>query len=235
MSNPYADAISGIESGGRYGLLGPVTKSGDRAYGKFQVMGSNIPSWTQQFYGQSLTPQQFLNNPQAQDAVFQGKFGQYVNQYGPEGAAKAWFAGEGGMNNPNAKDMLGTTVQGYGQQFMANLNGAGNYPGSMTPGTQAPALPPPINVASSPIADPFSPFLPPAASPQTPAQSQSPNPFAMLAGLGGGTTKQGDQPIQPPQIAPNPIQAMAMYQPPPNTQGLQQLLSKAPVLRGLIV
>ncbi len=106
----------------------------------------------------------------------------------------------------------------------------------LMPGTQAPALPPPINVASNTIADPFSaPQFPPAAGAQTPAQSPSFNPLAMLSGLGGGSAKQNDQPVQPPQIAPNPIQAMAMMQPPPNTQGLQQLLSKAPVLRGLIV
>ena len=70
-----------------------------------------------------MTPQQFLANPQAQDAVFKAKFGQYVNKYGPEGAARAWFAGEGGMNNPNAKDVNGTTVAQYGNRFMAALGG----------------------------------------------------------------------------------------------------------------
>jgi len=36
-------------------------------------------------------------------------------------AAKAWFAGEGGMNDPNRKDVLGTTVAGYGRKFMNAL------------------------------------------------------------------------------------------------------------------
>src|SRR5262249_28208119 len=31
----------------------------DRAYGKFGVMGANVPAWTQKYYGQALTPQQF--------------------------------------------------------------------------------------------------------------------------------------------------------------------------------
>ena len=117
----YANAIAGIESGGKYGILGPVTKSGDRAYGKYQVMGNNVGPWTEQYYGQKLSPQEFLSSPEAQDAVFQGVFGKYVEKYGPEGAAKAWFAGEKGMNNPNAKDVLGTSVQGYGQKFMQGL------------------------------------------------------------------------------------------------------------------
>jgi hypothetical protein len=114
----YGGAIASIESGGKYDLTGPVTpKTGDRAYGKYQVMGANVGPWTKEVLGQEMTPQQFLANPQAQDAVFNAKFGSYVQKYGPEGAAKAWFAGEGGMNNPNAKDVLGTTVAGYGEKF----------------------------------------------------------------------------------------------------------------------
>lgn len=117
----YQSAISNIESGGRYDLLGPVTKNGDRAYGKYQIMGTNIPDWTKQTFGKSMTTDQFLANPAAQDAVFDKIFGGYVTKYGPTGAAKAWFAGEGGMNNPNAKDMLGTSVESYARRFDANL------------------------------------------------------------------------------------------------------------------
>jgi len=128
----YSDAISSIESGGRYDLLGPVTRSGDRAHGRYQVMGANIGPWTKEVFGQPMTPQDFLGNPQAQDALFNAKFGQYAQKYGPEGAARAWFAGEGGMNNPNAKDMLGTSVADYAQKFNAAM-GAG-APASGTPG-----------------------------------------------------------------------------------------------------
>ena len=89
----YAGAIASIESGGNYGILGPTTKSGDRAYGKYQVMGNNIPSWTKEVLGAPMTPQEFLKNPDAQEQVFAHKFGKYVEKYGPEGAARAWFAG----------------------------------------------------------------------------------------------------------------------------------------------
>jgi hypothetical protein len=122
-SSPYAAAISNIESGGKYDQLGPVTKSGDRAYGKYQIMGGNIPLWTEKVFGKAMTPDQFLASPAAQDAVFNSQFGSYVDKYGPAGAAKAWFAGEGGMNNPNAKDVLGTSVDDYARRFEASLGG----------------------------------------------------------------------------------------------------------------
>jgi hypothetical protein len=119
-----ASAIASIESGGKYELLGPVTKTGDRAYGKYQVMGANVPQWTKAHLGREMTPQEFLASPEAQDAVFKGQFGQYAQKYGPEGAAKAWFAGERGMTNPNARDQLGTTVQSYADRFTKAYGGA---------------------------------------------------------------------------------------------------------------
>lgn len=120
-SPDYGRAIAGIESGGRYDRLGPTTKAGDRAYGKYQIMGANIPEWTQAALGTPMTPEQFLSDPNAQETVFSHRFGQYVQKYGPTGAAKAWFAGEGGMNNPNAKDQLGTSVADYARRFEAGM------------------------------------------------------------------------------------------------------------------
>jgi hypothetical protein len=147
----FGNAIAGIESGGKYDALGPVTSSGDRAFGKYQVMGANIPEWTKAHLGQSMTPEQFLANPQAQDAVFNGQFGQYAKKYGPEGAARAWFAGEGGMNNPNARDQLGTTVQAYGDRFTAGMGQQPQAPvqvaqaggGAIPMATAQPAVAPP--------------------------------------------------------------------------------------------
>lgn len=134
----WSAGISNNESGGDYGKLGPVTKTGDRAYGKYQVMGENIPAWTKEALGQGMTPEQFLANKDAQDKVFRTKFGQYAQKYGPEGAAKAWFAGEGGMNNPGAKDQLGTTVAGYADKFNA---GAGISPPASSAPVPAQAAP----------------------------------------------------------------------------------------------
>ena len=144
------NAISGIESGGNYGAQGPVT-NGDRAYGKYQVMGANIPTWTQEALGKPMTPQEFLASPEAQDAVFKHKFGQYTQKYGPEGAARAWFAGEGGMNYPGAKDVLGTSVDDYARKFNAGMGGGAPAP---APGGQMPASAPPVAPGAPPAAAP---------------------------------------------------------------------------------
>lgn len=117
-----ANAISSIESGGNYNAIGPVTASGDRAYGRYQVMGNNIPSWTKEALGMSLTPQQFLANPAAQDAVFRHRFGGYVQKYGTyEDAASVWFSGRPLSQAGNARDILGTTVPAYVSNFARNF------------------------------------------------------------------------------------------------------------------
>lgn len=125
MGPQFADVIGGMESGGRYDAVGPVANNqGQRAYGKYQVMDFNVGPWTQEVLGQAMTPQEFLANPQAQDAVFKAKFGQYVQKHGsPEAASRAWFAGEGGMNNPNARDVLGTSVADYSRKFNRGMGG----------------------------------------------------------------------------------------------------------------
>lgn len=116
-AGPYAGAISSIESSGNYKAVGPATRTGDRALGKYQVMSANVGPWSEEILGRRVTPQEFISSPEIQDKIFQGKFGKYAEKYGPEGAARAWFAGEGGMNDPNRKDVLGTTVAGYGAKF----------------------------------------------------------------------------------------------------------------------
>lgn len=125
-----AAAISSIESAGSggYSALGPATK-GDRAFGRYQIMGSNIGPWSREVLGREVTQDEFMRRPEIQDAIFKGKFGQYIQKYGPEGAAKAWFAGEKGMKNPNARDALGTSVS----QYAAKFNRALGQPSSGTP------------------------------------------------------------------------------------------------------
>lgn len=124
----YADAIAKIESAGSggYSALGPQTKSGDRAYGRYQVMGANVPEWTREALGRALTPEEFLASPKAQDAVFRHKFGSYVAQYGsPADAASAWLTGRPlAAGGANAKDQLGTSGADYARKFLANLSGS---------------------------------------------------------------------------------------------------------------
>lgn len=125
--NPaWAKAIANIESrgSGGYGAIGPKTKKGNRAYGRYQVMDFNIPSWTEEHFGKRLTPAQFLANPKAQDAVFRGEFGDYVGRFGnPQDAASMWFTGKPLKAGAGNKDILGTTGQGYVNKFNKELGG----------------------------------------------------------------------------------------------------------------
>lgn len=131
---PFRNAITNIESGGRYDLLGPIANaSGDRAYGRYQVMGANVGPWTEEALGVRMTPQQFLADPAAQDAVFDHVFGGYVRQYGPEGAARAWFTGS---PTGTGTDVLGTTADRYVQMFNGGMGGAAPSTGGAPSGGQ---------------------------------------------------------------------------------------------------
>jgi len=119
------EAIASIESAGSggYAAIGPRAKSGDRAYGRYQVMGANIPAWTEQALGKRMTPQQFLASPEAQDAVFNHIFGGYTQKYGPSGAARAWFTGS---PTGGGKDILGTSAEQYVNKFNAAMGDSVN-------------------------------------------------------------------------------------------------------------
>lgn len=100
MVNPLQQlerGIARVESGGDYGALGPDVrrKAGvDRAYGKYQVMGANVPGWTEQALGRRMTPQEFLRSPEAQEAVFRDQMTRNLQKYGTlEDAASVWFTG----------------------------------------------------------------------------------------------------------------------------------------------
>lgn len=124
------NAIASIESGGRYDALGPVTKSGARAVGKYQVLEPNIGPWTKEVTGRAMTPEEFRQNPQVQDAVFKHKFGQYIQQTGsPRKAALMWFTGRDDPGALKLQDQNGMTGARYEQKFVQN-GGAGQAPQS---------------------------------------------------------------------------------------------------------
>ncbi|WP_162794106.1 hypothetical protein [Streptomyces paludis] len=116
------------ESGGNYGAVG-VWVGGDRAYGRYQVMGNNIPAWTAQHYGKRLTPQQFLANREAQDAVVRGVLGGYVKKYGYRGAASAWYSGNASLHMSTRPQPGGPPIKSYVDKVMDR---AGTYTGGST-------------------------------------------------------------------------------------------------------
>jgi len=116
------EAIAMKESGGAadpYRVLGPVTPSGDRAWGKYQVMGNNIPQWTEAAGLGRMTPEQYLASDEAQERVFEHRMGGYLNQYGNfEDAASVWFSGrpvEQAMRETPQGDGYSTTADYVGQ------------------------------------------------------------------------------------------------------------------------
>jgi hypothetical protein len=148
--SPYADAIASVESAGSgdYSAVGPETGKG-RAYGRYQVMDFNIGPWTEKYLGKRMTPEEFLASPQAQDAVFNGEFGSYVQKYGnPQDAASMWFSGRPMAAAGNASDGYNTVPQ-YVEKFTNAMGGERVMPagGGMDIGTLA-------EIASSPYADP---------------------------------------------------------------------------------
>jgi hypothetical protein len=76
--------------------------------GRYQIMPSNLPSWSREALGHSVSVQQFMSNPKIQDAIAQFKLRQYVNRYGFQGAAAAWYGGPGVAQNWSSK----TSTQG---------------------------------------------------------------------------------------------------------------------------
>lgn len=120
MNEQYRNAIGSVESGNDYSALGPETNSGDRAYGRYQVMGNNIPEWTEKHLGVRMTPDQFLKDQAAQDKVFDAVTGGYHDKYGNlDDVTSSWFSGRPMARAGNASDGYNTVPQ-----YVAKVNKA---------------------------------------------------------------------------------------------------------------
>jgi hypothetical protein len=158
--------IAGIESGGwknPYEALNPTT----HAIGKYQVMPSNVPGWTQAALGQTMTPDEFRANPQAQEAVFRDQMQRNLQLYGPKDAASIWFTGKPyNVAGGAASDADGTTNANYVARATAGLDGGPTFTPKQAPGPIDPSIiarggtsppipgttinsPPPTSVAST--------------------------------------------------------------------------------------
>ena len=93
-------AIIGKESTGNPS----ATNRDSGALGYGQVLPSNVPTWSKEALGFSMTPQEFLDNPREQVKVVNFKIKQYYDKALSEGntpdvalrkAAAAWYAGPG--------------------------------------------------------------------------------------------------------------------------------------------
>lgn len=97
----FFSAVAGQESGGNYSAQNGRTG----AFGKYQIMPENWPSWAQEA-GLSADASQ---TPENQEIVAKYKLGQYYDELGPEGALVAWYAGyqNGERWRDGAQDAIG--------------------------------------------------------------------------------------------------------------------------------
>jgi len=126
------------ESGGNYSIRNP-----GGAAGAYQIMPSNIPSWSRQALGYAIDLQTFLANPWMQDKIASYILGGYFNKYGAQGAAAMWFSGQ---PNPNSNASDGnTTVRQYVANVMSYSTGSSSTSGG---GVTTPAVTPQLDPAT---------------------------------------------------------------------------------------
>lgn len=110
--------IAGIrqqESGGNY----QAVNASSGALGAYQVMPSNVPAWSTEILGHPVSRSQWLASPQIQDKVAGGKLNIYCHQYGPRGAAAAWYSGRPERENDPTPVHGGPSVKHYVDNVMA--------------------------------------------------------------------------------------------------------------------
>lgn len=190
---PYRAAIANNESGGNYATLGPVTKRGDRALGKYGIMRSNLQAWGRETIGREVTPEEFLASPDIQDKIFNRQFGGLLKANSPQDAASIWLTGRTLANGgAGARDQLGTSGAAYADKFMAGLGKMPNFTGA------APAM-----AAGSPKLPSASSGSPPATSAPDFSAIAAPSPQAVnWAQILAGLAPPSEQAKPPEQVAP---------------------------------
>lgn len=101
-------AIRSQESGGRYSAVNRYSG----ASGAYQILKSNFAGpggWDKEALGHDVSYSEFMHSPAIQDAIATYKLRQYLNHYGPAGAAVAWYGGPGAVKN-----MYSHTTQAHG-------------------------------------------------------------------------------------------------------------------------
>ena len=119
------------ESSNRPHITGKVIPSGpyagDRAYGLYQVMGKNVPDWTEKALGRRMTPEEYLYDVDAQHAVFNKIAGDNLRKYGniPD-AVSVWASGRPLSGNTTRDLVSGVPTSGYVNDFMRRMGEKGN-------------------------------------------------------------------------------------------------------------
>jgi TP901 family phage tail tape measure protein len=125
----FLAAISGQESGGNYGAV----NKDSGALGKYQVMPNNVGPWARKYLGVDMTPSQFLGDPALQERLVRAVLGSYYSQYGPRGAAAAWYSGDPKLDMDTRSQNGYPSIKDYVDSIMKKMGsvqpGADGYQG----------------------------------------------------------------------------------------------------------
>jgi hypothetical protein len=242
-------AVSENESGGDYREVGPMilhgSYAGDRAYGKYQVMGKDLPDRLAKAGLPAMTPTQFLGNKEAQERQFENEFGGLMAKYGSfNDAASVWFSGRPFKQAGNASDGY-MTVPAYiakANRSLAKYHAANAQPTAATStfqGTPDQAMTAPWNVGpggpmtmsdAGPIGGPGvrlaqagagGPAAPPPGAPPVPVPQARPpgmptGPTPPGGALSPAAQVAGRFGTMAPPTAPGPVPPAAIRTPPPS-------------------
>jgi hypothetical protein len=125
--NGLMSSIISQESGGNPNLQHPISK----AIGLGQVLPSNIPTWTQEAFGQELTVEQFKNSPDAQFYTIRYKLFDYYRRaiaassgdlyLAVRRVGAQWYSGQAGLYESTKPVATGPTVQDYTLQVLSRF------------------------------------------------------------------------------------------------------------------
>lgn len=128
MADPSFDAfmwaISAQESGGIKDPYRVVNAYG--AVGKYQVLKSNIPSWSKAALGYSISWQKFRDSPDLQEKIVRHRLKGYYDKYGARGAASAWYSGNPKLDQSTRPQPGGPSIKSYVDSVIRR---AGGYSG----------------------------------------------------------------------------------------------------------
>ncbi len=116
-ASKIANALGMLESSNNYNAVGPTVK-GKNAYGKYQIMEQNIPSWSKEATGSEVSLQQFRSDKSLQDRIALYKIEAYRKQgYSPQDIASLWLSGRPLKGNQRKDLATGLSVPGYVERF----------------------------------------------------------------------------------------------------------------------
>lgn len=125
--NGLMSAIISQESSGNPNLQHPVSK----AIGLGQVLPSNIPTWTQEAFGQALTVEQFQNSPDAQFYTIRHKLFEYYRRaiaassgdlyLAVRRVGAQWYSGQADLLESTKPVATGPTVRDYTLQVLSRF------------------------------------------------------------------------------------------------------------------